>query len=474
MPRFMKYLVSILLLFLAPIAVAQESCCPVTVGMLPVPMPPGQTAYDYSGMISGAFLSPLTASNHYDCPRPVDIMSYRGSKDLDRMVDAIGKACGAQPDPEAKQIRAKMHGFDVDYLFIGTLTAANTVIIDGYLYGQFTLYVQLIDNCPGRSGTVLKEGQTSWDGSNTQIAGEGGIICRAALPAIEALGRSFMPLDDIIYDYERVPESCDIQPEKEKVKIGEEITINLQNIVDGRGRPSQPWQQLLVKVEKGEILNGIENGDYRRFPVGGAGTVAVKYKAPDECPDEEKDTIIVENSCNSCAATVVNFPPNREIARKEIKINCGAELEIIRYQVCTMPGILHNELWTSGRISFFIEGNTIEKGEPVELQITGSGYAGECIRSDSGWVEATITSGELLTNENGEPELTITIEEMAYKSSLTTAFNCPDGSYAVNNPVIDVPGTYTLVMLYKDGYTDEITWAQGYCTGTNIYTLYLE
>lgn len=139
-----------------------------------------------------------------------------------------------------------------------------------------------------------------------------------------------------------------------------------------------------------------------------------------------------------------------------------------------MPGILHNELWTSGRISFFIEGNTIEKGEPVELQITGSGYAGVCSRSDSGWVEATIISGELLTNENGEPELTITIKEMAYKSSLTTAFNCPDGSYAVNNPVIDVPGTYTLVMLYKDGYTLENTWAMGHCTGTNVYTLYLE
>ena len=474
MPRFTKYLVSILLLFLAPIAVAQESCCPVTVGMLPVLMPPGQTAYDYSGMISGAFLSPLTASNHYDCPRPVDIMSYRGSKDLDRMVDAIGKACGAQPDPEAKQIRAKMHGFGVDYLFIGTLTAANTVIIDGDLYGQFALDVQLVDNCPDRSGKVLKEGQTSWDGSNTQIAGEGGIICRAAIPAIEALGQSFVPLGDIIYDYERTPERCSIQPEKEKVKIGEEITINLQNIVDGRGRPSQPWQQLLVKAEKGEILNGIENGDYRRFPVGEAGTVAVKYKAPDECPDEKKDTIIVENSCNCCDATIVNFLPDREIARKEIEIKCGAELEIIRQEVCTLPGILHSELWISGRIIFFIEGNTIEKGEPVELQITGSGYAGECIRSDSGWVEATIISGELLTNENGEPELTITIDEMTYKNSLTSVLNCPDERVVIHNPTVDIPSTYTLVMLYKDGYTVENTWAMGHCTGTNVYTLYLE
>lgn len=473
MARFTKYLVSILLLFLAPIAVAQESCCCSTAGMLPVPMPPGQTAYDYSGMIYGAFLSPLLDPALSDCPRVVDILSYKGMKDLNRMVDAIGKACGAQPDPKVKQILAKMHGFDADYLFIGTLTAANTVIIDGDLYGQFTLYVQLTDNCPDRNSTVLKEGQTSWDGSNTQIAGEGGIICRAASPAIEALGRSFMPLDDIIYNYERVPESCDIQPEKEKVKIGEKITINLQNIVDGRGRPSQPWQQLLVKAEKGEILNGIKNGDYRRFPVR-AGTVAVKYQAPDECPDEKKDTIIVENSCNNCAATVVNFLPDREIARKEIEINCGAELEIIRHEVCTLPGILHNELWTSGRISFFIEGNTIEKGEPVELQITGSGYAGGCTRSDSGWIEATIISGELLTNENGEPELHITINEMTYTSSLTTVFNCDDESYAVYNPVIDIPITYTLVMLYKDGYTDEIPWTLGQCTGTNIYSLYLE
>ncbi len=388
------------------------------------------------------------------------------------MVDGIGKACGAQPDPKAKQLRAKMHGFDVDYLFIGTLTAANTVIIDGDLYGQFTLYVQLIDNCPDRSGTVLKEGQTSWDGSNTQIAGEGGIICSASLPAIEKLGRSFMPLDDIIYDYERTPEHCDIQPEKEPVKIGEKITINLQNIVDGRGRPSQPWQQLLVKVEKGEILNGIENDDYRRFPVGEAGTVAVEYKAPDECPQEKTDTITVENSCNCCDAAIVNFPPDREIAHKEIKINCGAELEVTFHQVCNGFDFFEDR-WITGRIPFFIEGNIIEMDEPAELQITLSGYSGECSRSRTGSEMATI-KGELVPQEDREPELHFTLSITISEGTQTEVITCPEDSLTFD----PVNGTLTLdsqfVFPYKDGYTDEVPFAWGPCTGTNVYILHIK
>jgi len=464
MPRFTKYLVSILLLFLAPIVVAQESCCSVTAGMIPVLMPPGQTAYDDSNFIVNAFLSPMTGAGLAECPRPVNIMSYQGMKNLNRMIDGISKAMGCQPDPKEKQLRAEMHGLDVDYLFIGTLTAANTVIIDGYLYGQFTLYVQLIDNCPDRRGTVLKEGQTSWDGSNTQIAGEGGIICRASLPAIEELGRSFMPLDNIIYDYERTPEHCDIQPEKEPVKIGEKITINLQNIVDGQGRTSQPWQQLLVKVEKGKILNGIENVDCRRFPVGEAGTVAVEYQAPDECPQEKTDTITVENSCNCCDAAIVNFPPDREIAHKEIKINCGAELEFTYHQICN-DFVFFEDRWDTGRIPFSIEGNIIEMDEPAELQITASGYfididGGKDSFSWSGSEMATI-KGELVPQENGEPELHFTL-------SITVSEE--------TQPFIG--GTLTLdsqfVFPYKDGYTDEVPFAWGPCTGTNVYILHIK
>lgn len=400
-----------------------------------------------------------------DCPRIVEIRDYEGFIQLEQLIDALGKATGVESDPAAKQILAQQHGFGVDYLLLGNITATNTTNIGGNLYGHLTLDLALVDNCPdaGRSGNVLKEAQTSWDG---------GIVGQVGTAAMEALAQSFISLDDLIYDYERVPERCEIQPEKESVKIGETITINLQNIVDGKGRASQPWQHVLVKAEKGEILNGEENGEHRRFRVDG-GSVAVKYKAPKECPEEKKDIITVENSCESCLTLTPNLPADREIARKEIKINCRVELEIMVHEVQTVSDpplyMEHNEI---ARIPFFIEGNTIEMDEPAKSQYTASGHAGECTVSGGGEREFII-EGELVVSENNQAELHITLTHTVYAGSQVLVFSCPDGTHASHFPGATVIDTWEVTIPYQDGYVLEFPWAFPTVTGTTTYILHL-
>jgi len=132
-------------------------------------------------------------------------------------------------------------------------------------------------------------------------------------------------------------------------------------------------------------------------------------------------------------------------------------------QDCNDVGFFQDR-WDTGRIPFFIEGNTIEMDEPAELQITVSGYfididGGKDSFSWSGSQMATI-KGELVPQENREPELHFTL-------SITVSEE--------TQPFIG--GTLTLdsqfVFPYKDGYIDEGPWAFGFCTGTNVYILHI-
>jgi len=319
--------VLILTLLLPCYSYAQKTCCWRSIVTLPVPMPEGEV-YDYGGIVAAGFQSHLIVPHIIDrrCPK-VGFISYTGSIELDDMVDRIGEIAGVKPDLTVQKLKEMMHGVTSDYLFLGTVSVDNAVNINGKIFGQFTLNMKLIDNCPSRFD-IVKEGQASWDGSNHIIAGEGGIAGRVSEPAIEAMAAKFMPVNDIIYEYERIPEHCEIVPEKDPVKVGGQITINLENIVDGQNRPSKSWQRVLVKVKEGEILNGVkqDSGHYV-FEVGN-GSVVMQYKAPTECPETKTDTIIVENTCNICPETVENFLPDYEIARKEIGITCVNKLEI--------------------------------------------------------------------------------------------------------------------------------------------------
>ncbi len=318
-------------------AAAQETCCPRTIVVPPVPMPEGES-YDYGGMMASAFVGPLLVPSVIarDCPT-VDFLSYEGSIVLDRLVDAFGEVSGVKPDPDAQRLKELLNGVTSDYVFLGTIEAENSQVVDGQLFGHFTLEMGLYQNCPSHYELVQQEA-AMWDGSNYTIAGEGGVIGRVSEPVIENLANRFMPINQILYDYERLPEISEIVPEEEEVKTGHQIAIELAGIVDGKGRPSKPWQRVLVTVEQGEILNGVKQpSGHHVFEVGG-GSVTVQYKAPDQCPEDKTDTVTVQNTCSLCPDMVINLIPEREIATKDITILCGGELEYIYDRQVSLMG----------------------------------------------------------------------------------------------------------------------------------------
>ncbi|UCG55891.1 MAG: hypothetical protein JSU70_13590 [Phycisphaerales bacterium] len=458
-------------------AAAEERCCATTVAMPQVPMPPGQEI-DHGGWFVDTFLSAFMRADLTDCPRPVDIMNYEGIIDLNRLIGRMLKAAAAQADAKAQGITAQFHGFNVDYLFMGTLAVANGEVIEGELRGQWTFKVELTDNCPdpGRNGRVVNAAETSWNG----LYEDGGSQIRAA-------AGSFMPLDDLIDDYERIPEDCEIRLEKEPVKVGEKVIIYLENIVDANDRPSRPWQQLLVKAEEGEITNGTENGDYKRFAVND-GAIAIEYKAPVECPVEKKDTLIVKNSCECCLATRINVIPDHEIARKEIEIECAALLEINEYTVCHVDhqGIRGtDEVWHTAKVPFFIEGTEIQARDPGEFEWRLSGHwsGGPCSGSDTGSGSGQVNiSGNLVAQGDGVPQLHITFEIVKPLGSLKTVMYRRCADYRYYTVVYGPDRTYhheprELEMPYQDGHEIVIEGSgadpPAECSWINTYILHI-
>lgn len=210
-----------------------------------------------------------------DCP-PLDIefVSVAGVASLNQLVNDILEAVGSPPSPE--QLQLEEMNLDLDYF-----------IIESRLYNKntdnFDLYLQLVDI---RRAHVVK----SVEGSVTEMEDYREVIGQ--------LLKSFMPLNELIYDYEKIPETFLIEPEQEKIPAGEEMTINLNDIFDGKGRPAQSWQFVLVKCDKGNILNGVpeRDGEYHRFLVGDQAIVELQYKAPDECKNQTETIQVYRES----------------------------------------------------------------------------------------------------------------------------------------------------------------------------------
>lgn len=233
------------------------------------------------------------------------------------------------------------------------------------------------------------------------------------LQAVKSLGKSFVPIDTILCNYERLPESAKVEPDKEKVGIGEEITIKLTDIFDCDNRQPQGWWRVLVKVDKGEITNADEEyGEYSVFKVDG-GAIDVKYQAPEMCPGEDKTEMIrVYNTCNMKEDT--RGMPDSEIVNGKFELLCDMELEFTYWQVADVQG-MHDEQGYTGRIPFSVDYSadppTLE-GEG-EIKISGSGGGGDCQWIYQGVISVTL-SGHMENEGSGEPRLYIT-EEMVSK-----------------------------------------------------------
>lgn len=197
----------------------------------------------------------------------------------------------------------------LDYVFSGRYTVTG----DGSPPRGYavTLHVDLIDQGHGKT---VKSANANW----LCVPREAGYCVRVGLEETVKLGRTFQPLDSFIYDYERIPETARVELETDPILAGERMKIVLRNLVDANSKPSQPWQRILIKAEKGRILNGESRGDFKVFQVG-SGTVEVEYQAPDGCKND-LETLTVMNSCT--IRPDVPATPEREIVRKTFNIFC--------------------------------------------------------------------------------------------------------------------------------------------------------
>lgn len=137
----------------------------------------------------------------------------------------------------------------------------------------------------------------------------------------------FQPLDKIIFDYERIPEHCEIEVEKEEVSPGQEIQVKLSDITNAEGRKSREFNRILVSASTGEIIGGTEldsDPKFKAFRVEN-GAIAFNYKASDteDNPGNTDDAIYVYNSCDILPENLSPMSSTElrdKIAEKKIKI----------------------------------------------------------------------------------------------------------------------------------------------------------
>jgi hypothetical protein len=289
-------------LLVVPSAPAQENCCQRTVWTAPFTLPEGDAA-NWSNQFAAAFDDGFhQVLPHSGCPL---IVEFTG--------DTIGH----------------------DYRFVGVVKAEGRAQVDaeGHFRGTFIETVRLLD--PNHAEAVLREGRVSWTGTlaeglNHQVSTYDPSQDSRNPTWINPtgdLGKEFIDIASLIYDYERKPQSCQLTLERASpttVQPGETVTIRVSDIFDYQSRPSQPWQRVYMKGEKGRILNGREKGEYRVFDVGD-GNVSVTYRAPDDCKSA-KDTVTVFNTCytkNNPDGTPMDVVPDAQIASKEFDIVCN-------------------------------------------------------------------------------------------------------------------------------------------------------
>lgn len=281
---------------------AGENCCTRYLAVPPTSMPEGKFANwrnQIASAISSAFQAKGAALRH--CPLQLEEYDAAGGAWVNEFIDKLSKATGGAPIGLSGE---QLFASKMDYFVTSSASVSDRGI---------SATVTLLDH---QHGQTVKSGTYSGGGDIT-------VFVRGLTPWVDA---TFNPLDDIIYDYERKPQLSRLTLEgsgQATVQAGETVTIRLSEIFDHQGRPSQNWQRVYVKVEKGRILNGREKGDYRVFEVG-SGVVRVTYKAPDACrPD--KDTITVYNTCytsNNPDGSPMDVEPDKEIAKKAFDIVC--------------------------------------------------------------------------------------------------------------------------------------------------------
>ena len=103
----------------------------------------------------------------------------------------------------------------------------------------------------------------------------------------------------LIKDFEKRPNTCEVNLDKDKVFPGEEVEARVERIEDIKGQKSREFNRIILQAVEGDIIGGepleIESR-WKAFQVGD-GTVKFKYRAPSS-GDLKEDTINIYNSCD--------------------------------------------------------------------------------------------------------------------------------------------------------------------------------
>jgi hypothetical protein len=302
-----------------------RTCCKRDLGMMPVAMPAGQEVdlkNFFESMVIGPLLMPTVDC---DCPT-IDFYDHDALKEVYERYEKIDAAVRRRdhlpPVPSTSTPPEEV----LHYLFVGTLTADHVTgktkrecdpespgdCWGGNLEGTFTFHVKLFDQ---HNKQTLNEGSVSWTGHILFDVGN----------RVKDLSKSlFLPLDKLIRDYERTPEGARVEVPNNTAQAGDTVSIKISDLRNEEGQPTQEWQRILVKVEKGKILNADsrlseKEGGYYVFKAGKNAEVNVQYRAPDGCKPD-KETLTVFNTCE----TRPKYEPGAktELAKKEFNIVC--------------------------------------------------------------------------------------------------------------------------------------------------------
>ena len=160
-----------------------------------------------------------------------------------------------------------------------------------------------------------------------------------------ALMRQEVPITNLLDAFEKKPDQCRVEPEKEEVREGEEIDIILSDFRDALQQPSREFNRILVHAHEGKILNGARcrcaaGPDYRVFRLDEQ-PITVRYRAP-KSGEAESDRITVYNACEILPlekSPLRATSPHKEIATCDLRLKHYAwkgslHLEVIRHFQC--------------------------------------------------------------------------------------------------------------------------------------------
>jgi len=140
----------------------------------------------------------------------------------------------------------------------------------------------------------------------------------------DAVMRQDLPIEKLLWEFEKTPTYCRVRPEKDVVEESEEIDIRLADFTDPSGNSSPEFNRIVVLVDWGEILNGVHPGGNPKAAVYkvGQGSITVKYKAPEVTP-LGADQLRVFNSCDifkEAKMPLAETSPREEIANRRIPL----------------------------------------------------------------------------------------------------------------------------------------------------------